>query len=59
VQGGPTVEENTANNNAFFGIEAVHGANDGGGNAATGNGEVNCVGVPCGTTSTCPRSAGL
>jgi hypothetical protein len=56
--GGATVKENTANNNAQFGIEAVAFTNDGGGNAATGNGITNCVNVPCGTTSTCTRSVG-
>ena len=54
------VEENTANNNAQYGINAVEGTIDGGGNAATGNG-TNCTPnyFVCGPPpSTCPVSAG-
>ena len=54
---GDLVDENTANNNTGFGINAAAGTIDGGGNAATGNG-TNCVNVACGTTSTCTRSFG-
>jgi hypothetical protein len=54
---GNLVDENTANNNTGFGINAPAGTIDGGGNAATGNG-TNCVNVACGTTSTCTRSVG-
>ena len=43
-----TVTENRANRNADLGIEAVPGVTDGGGNAASGNGNpAQCANVAC------------
>lgn len=44
-----TVTRNTANNNAHYGIEAVLGVTDGGGNRASGNGNAaaQCLNVVC------------
>jgi hypothetical protein len=53
VRAGPTlgplgVAPDTANDNAAFGIEAIAGVTDGGGNRATGNGAATqCSGVHC------------
>jgi hypothetical protein len=41
------IERNTANNNFEYGIWAVPGVVDGGGNAASGNGIADCVNVAC------------
>jgi hypothetical protein len=41
------IERNTANNNFEYGIWAVPGVTDGGGNRASGNGIANCVNVAC------------
>lgn len=44
-----TLTRNTARRNGDLGIEAVPGATDGGGNAASGNGNpAQCTGVACG-----------
>ena len=43
-----TLTRNTANNNADYGIEAVLGVTDGGGNRASGNGNAaQCLNVVC------------
>jgi parallel beta-helix repeat protein len=43
-----TVTRNTANNNVDYGIEAVVGVTDGGGNTASGNGNAaQCANVVC------------
>jgi hypothetical protein len=43
-----TITRNTANDNGLYGIEAVPGVIDGGGNRASGNGNAaQCVGVRC------------
>jgi parallel beta-helix repeat protein len=43
-----TVTRNTANNNVDYGIEAVVGVTDGGGNTASGNGNAaQCLNVVC------------
>ena len=52
VRAGPSwpsgVAPDTANDNAAFGIEAIAGVTDGGGNRATGNGAATqCSGVHC------------
>jgi hypothetical protein len=44
---GPTVTRNTANENHEFGIDAVPGVVDGGGNRASGNGNPECLNVLC------------
>jgi parallel beta-helix repeat protein len=47
-QPGTVVRDNTANDNADFGIEAVPGVADGGGNRAQGNGQpAQCLNVAC------------
>jgi Periplasmic copper-binding protein (NosD) len=44
---GAFLRNNTANDNADIGIDAVVGTIDGGGNTATGNGTMDCLGVIC------------
>ena len=44
---GVIVRRNIANRNAEYGIEAVPGTIDGGGNRASGNGVADCVNVRC------------
>jgi hypothetical protein len=41
------IERNTANDNFDYGIWAVPGVVDGGGNRASGNGTADCVNVIC------------
>jgi hypothetical protein len=41
------IKQNTANNNLDYGIWAVPGVVDGGGNSASGNGIADCVNVSC------------
>jgi parallel beta-helix repeat protein len=46
---GTTITENTANDNLRFGVRAVPGVIDGGGNTARGNGNsIQCLNVACG-----------
>jgi parallel beta-helix repeat protein len=45
---GSTLFQNTANNNGGYGIDAVIGTIDGGGNLASGNVTGNCLGIVCG-----------
>jgi parallel beta-helix repeat protein len=44
---GDVLTGNTANFNGYYGISAPPGTIDGGGNTATGNGEVDCTNVSC------------
>jgi hypothetical protein len=45
---GTTIADNRANDNADYGIQAVPGVIDGGGNTASGNGNpLQCVNVVC------------
>jgi hypothetical protein len=44
---GTLVEDNAANDNGAYGINAAPGTIDGGGNTATGNGISDCVNVSC------------
>jgi parallel beta-helix repeat protein len=48
AKGGHTISDNTANSNVGWGIFAEEGTIDGGGNRATGNGQLEqCFGVDC------------